>query len=57
VVVVGVREVEMYSDVNLHLKRQNVVTHLGGDLSFLGILAMSASLWEMKAEMEGGTLV
>lgn len=34
VVVMEVREVEMYSDVNLHLKRQNVVIHLGGDLSF-----------------------
>lgn len=38
VVVVGVSKVEMYSDGNLHLKRQNVVTlggGGGGDLSFL----------------------
>lgn len=35
-VVVGVRRVELYSDVNLHLKRLNAVTHMwgGGDWTF-----------------------
>lgn len=36
VVVVRVSKVEMYSDVNLHLKRLNTVTHMGwGWLEFL----------------------
>lgn len=34
VVVARVSKVEMYSDVNLHLKRLNAVTHMGGDWSF-----------------------
>lgn len=29
VVAVGVSKVEMYSDVNLHLKRMNACTHMG----------------------------
>jgi len=43
VVVVRVSRVEMYSNVNLHLKRL-AVTHMGGDWSFSGILALSVSL-------------
>ena len=31
VVVARVSKVEMYSNVNLHLKRLNAVTHMGGD--------------------------
>lgn len=52
VVVVGVSRVEMYSNVNLHLKRL-AVAHAGGDWSFSGILALSASLGKMKVEMDG----
>lgn len=51
VVVVRVSRVEMYSNVNLHLKRL-AVTHLGGDWSFSGILALSVFLGKMKVEME-----
>lgn len=51
-VVVRVSRVEMYSNVNLHLKRL-AVTHMGGgDWSFSGILALSLSLGKMKVEME-----
>ena len=50
-VAVRVSRVEMYSNVNLHLKRL-AVTHMGGDWSFSGILALSVSLGKMKVEME-----
>lgn len=52
-VVARVSKVEMHSDVNLHLKRLNAVTHMGGDWSFSGTLALSDSLGNMKVEMEG----
>lgn len=52
-VVARVSKVEMYSDVNLHLKRLNAVTHTGSDWSFSGTLALSDSLGNVKVEMEG----
>ena len=48
-VVARVSKVEMYSDVNLHLKRLNAVTHMGGDWSFSWMLALSASLGNVKS--------
>lgn len=48
-VVARVSKVEMYSDVNLHLKRLNAVTHMGGDWSFSRMLALSASLGNVKS--------
>lgn len=56
VVAVKVSKVEMYSDVNLHLKRLNAVTHKGEE-GVTGVSheywAPSASLGKMKVEEDG----